>query len=267
MSLPGMRVVRAPPLPPPWRGEWRLRDDDRIVGTARALVRPDQRCFAFFDSCRGDAYHPLLTAVAESVDADLYVSVDEADSAGLASFLPLGLEVSRREGCYLVPTSPDVTGLGDARLPAGLAVISAEDADEDRLRLLDDALRQDVPGADGWQWDAAGFHEETFCAAFDPATYLVATARAGGAYAGLLRVWNNPDGPLLGLVAALPGYRRRGLARALIAQAFGVLTERGKTEVTAEIDHTNAASIALFTGLGAHRTGGSIELIKRRVRR
>ena len=73
--------------------------------------------------------------------------------------------------------------------------------------------------------------------------------------------------PLLGLVAALPGYRRRGLARALIAQAFGVLTERGKTEVTAEIDHTNAASIALFTGLGAHRTGGSIELIKRRVRR
>jgi hypothetical protein len=34
----------------------------------------------------------------------------------------------------------------------------------------------------------------------------------------------------------------------------------------AEIDDTNAASIALVTGFGAHRTGGSIELIKRRAR-
>jgi ribosomal protein S18 acetylase RimI-like enzyme len=265
MAQPGMHVVRAPPLPPPWRGEWRLRDDEHIVGTVKALVRPDERCFVFFDSCRADAYQPLLAAAAESVQRDLYVCVDEADSGQLASYLPLGFEVCRREGAYLVPTSPDVTGLGDASLPPGLAVISAEDADEDRLRLLDDALRQHVPGADGWRWDAPGFHEETFCPAFDPATYLVAVAQAGGEYAGLLRVWNNPEGPLLGLIAALPGYRRRGLARALIAQAFAVLRERGTTEVTAEIDDANVASISLFAGLGARRTGGSVELIRRRI--
>jgi ribosomal protein S18 acetylase RimI-like enzyme len=265
MAPPGMHVVRAPPLPPPWRGEWRLRDDKHIVGAVKSLVRPDNRCFIFFDSCRADAYQPLLAAVAESVDCDLYLCVDEADSGQLALYLPLGLAVSRREGTYRVPTSPDVTGLGEAGLPAGLAVISAEDADEDRLRLLDDALRQDVPGADGWRWDAAGFHEETFSPAFDPATYLVAVAQASGEYAGLLRVWNNPEGPLLGLIAALPGYRRRGLARALIAQAFAVLRERGKTEVTAEIDDANVASISLFTALGARRTGGSVELIRRRI--
>jgi ribosomal protein S18 acetylase RimI-like enzyme len=265
MAPPGMHVVRAPPLPPPWRGEWRLRDDEHIVGAVKSLIRPDNRCFIFFDSCRADAYQPLLAAVAESVDCDLYLCVDEADSGQLALYLPLGLAVSRREGTYLVPTSPDVTGLGEAGLPAGLAVISAEDADEDRLRLLDDALRQDVPGADGWRWDAAGFHEETFSPAFDPATYLVAVAQPSGEYAGLLRVWNNPEGPLLGLIAALPGYRRRGLARALIAQAFAVLRERGKTEVTAEIDDANVASISLFTGLGARRTGGSVELIRRRI--
>ena len=265
MATPGMHVVRAPPLPPPWRGEWRLRDDEQTVGTVKAVVRPDNRCFLFFDSCRADAYRPLLTAAAESVDCDLYISVDEADSGRLASYLSLGFEVSRREGCYLVPTSPDVTGLSGARLPAGLAVISAEDADEDKLRLLDDALRQDVPGADGCHWDAPGFHEETFSPAFDPATYLVAVAPASGDYAGLLRVWNNPEGPLLGLIAALPPYRRRGLARALIAQAFAVLRERGKTEVTAEIDQANAASLSLFTGLGARRAGGSFELVRRRV--
>ena len=90
-------------------------------------------------------------------------------------------------------------------------------------------------------------------------------ARASGEYAGLLRVWNDPEGPLLGLIAALPTYRRRGLARALIAQAFAVLRDRGETEVTAEIDDANVASISLFTGLGARRTGGSVELIRRRV--
>jgi ribosomal protein S18 acetylase RimI-like enzyme len=235
-----------------------------VVGTARALVRPDSRCFVFFDSCRADASEPLLTAVAESVGLDIYASADEADNEQLAAYLRLGFEVSRREGLYLIPTSPDATGLVNARVPAGLAVISAGNADEDRLRLLDDALRQDVPGADGWRWDVAGFHQETFSPAFDPATYLVATEHASGEYAGLVRVWNDPEGPQLGLIAVLPRHRRRGLARALIAQAFDVLHERGKTEVTADIDDTNVASISLLTSLGGHRTDGSIELIKRR---
>jgi ribosomal protein S18 acetylase RimI-like enzyme len=70
---------------------------------------------------------------------------------------------------------------------------------------------------------------------------------------------------LLGLIAALPAYRRHGLATALIAQAFAVLRERGKTEVTAEIDEANVASLSLFIALGARRTGGSIELIRQRV--
>jgi hypothetical protein len=44
-----------------------------------------------------------------------------------------------------------------------------------------------------------------------------------------------------------------------------VLRDRGETEVTAEIDDANVASISLFTALGARRTGGSVELIRRRV--
>jgi ribosomal protein S18 acetylase RimI-like enzyme len=245
------------------RLEWRAFYGDQPTGEVKAWVRPDGRCSVFFDSCLPGAYRPLLNAVAASVSRDLYASIDEAAGEDLARYAELGFEVSRREGSYLIPVNPDTTGLRGTQAPAGFGVISAQNADEDRLRLLDDALRQDVPGTDGWQWDAAGFHTETFGADFDPAAYPAATCQASGDYAGLVRVWNNPDGPRLGLIAVLAPHRRRGLARALLAQAFRVLHERGKTEVIAEIDDTNSASISLLTGIGAHRTGGSIELVKR----
>jgi ribosomal protein S18 acetylase RimI-like enzyme len=134
---------------------------------------------------------------------------------------------------------------------------------EDRLRELDDQLKQDVPGADGWRWDRQGFRAETYDAPdFDPATYLVAVEQATGRYAGLARVWNRPSGPRLGLVGVARPYRRRGLARSLLAQAFAVLHRRGEPEVVAEVDVTNTASNSLLTSLGARRTGGSLELIR-----
>ena len=169
----------------------------------------------------------------------------------------------RRESYYRIPTDPVVTGLAGAVLPAGLDVLSAADADITRLRLLDDALRQDVPGCEGWRWDAGQFRAETFGPFFDPATYLVAVDRASGQYAGLVRIWRNRAGPRLGLIATLAPYRRRGVARALLGQAFAVLTARGDTSVVGEVDDTNVASLSLLTGLGARRYGGSVELIRR----
>jgi ribosomal protein S18 acetylase RimI-like enzyme len=148
-------------------------------------------------------------------------------------------------------------------LPAGLGVLSAADADITRLRRLDDALRQDVPGCAGWRWDAGQFRAETFGPFFDPATYLVAFDRASGEYAGLVRIWRNRAGPRLGLIATLARYRRRGVARALLGQTFAVLAARGDTSVVGEVDDTNVASLALLTRLGARRYGGNVELIRR----
>ncbi len=84
-----------------------------------------------------------------------------------------------------------------------------------------------------------------------------------GEYVGLARVWNNPNLPRLGLIAVLAPYRRRGLARALLANVFAVLHGRGATEVSAEVDDANVDSRTLLEGLGARRTGGSIALIRR----
>jgi ribosomal protein S18 acetylase RimI-like enzyme len=171
--------------------------------------------------------------------------------------------VHRRESYYRIPADPGVTGLAGAVLPAGLDVLSAADADITRLRRLDDTLRQDVPGSEGWRWDAGQFRADTFGPFFDPATYLVAVDRASGQYAGLVRIWRTRAGPRLGLIATLPQYRRRGVARALLSRAFAVLAARGETSVVGEVDDTNVASVSLLTGLGARRYGGNVELIRR----
>jgi ribosomal protein S18 acetylase RimI-like enzyme len=62
---------------------------------------------------------------------------------------------------------------------------------------------------------------------------------------------------------AATGAVRRGIARALLAEVFARLDERGLDEVSTEIDETNTASRALLEGFGARRTGTSVELIRR----
>jgi len=233
------------------------------IGKATAMVRPDARCFVRFDTCRADAYRPLVQAIAQQLQQDLYIEIGEADRQLRDRLVDLGFVVNRREHLYAVPTDPAVTALTNVAVPAGFEIRTADQVDEDRLRELDDELKQDVPGADGWKWDRQGFRDETYDAPdFDPATYLVAIDQPGGRYVGLVRVWDRLSGPRLGLIAVGRPYRRRGLARLLLAQVFGVLHQRAKTKVGAEVDATNTGINRLLISLGAHRTGGSIELIR-----
>ena len=242
---------------------WRALDGDLVAGEVSARLRPDNRWLLYFDTWRADAYPPLADAVARDLGRDLYVTLEDAEYDALEACAEAGFAVHRRESYYRIPTDPAVTGLAGAVLPAGLGVLSAADADITRLRRLDDALRQDVPGCEGWRWDAEQFRAETFSPFFDPATYLVAVDRVSGEYAGLVRIWRNRAGARLGLIAMLAQYRRRGIARALLGRAFAVLAARGDTSVVGEVDDTNVASISLLTGLGARRYGGNVELIRR----
>ena len=81
-------------------------------------------------------------------------------------------------------------------------------------------------------------------------------------FAGLVRVGTNPRRSRLGLVGVTAPYRRRGLARALLAGAFSPLHERGVRTVAAEVDVTNTACMALLTGIGAEPVGETVELIR-----
>jgi RimJ/RimL family protein N-acetyltransferase len=192
----------------------------------------------------------------EVPDVDLHASVDED---AVEEWTAHGFAVHRRQNGYLLRT----TTVGDVQPPGGVELVTADRVDADRLRELDDELRQDVPGTDGWRWDAAGFREETYESPhFDPRVYVVAVD--GDRYVGIARVWLRPQRPTLGFIGVSRSHRRRGLATALLSRVFGELASRGVEEVTTEIDETNAASRGLLEGLGARRVGATVELIKRR---
>jgi ribosomal protein S18 acetylase RimI-like enzyme len=209
-------------------------------------VRPDGRRFVRLDEL--DVEH----------DGELYVDVDEGDAAALARCAERGYVANRRESVYRVPT----TAVEGCAVPDGFVIVHADAVEEGRLRVLDDVLRQDVPGTRGWRWDEDGFRAELEQPAFDPATYLVAVDTASEDYVGIVRVWNNPGTPRLGFIGVSCSHRRLGLARALVAHAFAVLASRGQHEVTTEIDDTNVASRALLDGFGAQRCGGTVDLVR-----
>src|SRR5580658_10086608 len=156
-----------------------------MVGAVTAFLRPDDRWFVIIDGSQEESYQPLLGAVAANTGGDLYAVVDETDEHALETFTRLGFTVNRRESNVLIPTDPQITGLHATDEPGGVVIISAVDAYEDRLRLLDDALRQDVPGTAGWKWDPGDFHDETFGSDFEPAAYLIAVDKDSGEYLGL----------------------------------------------------------------------------------
>jgi ribosomal protein S18 acetylase RimI-like enzyme len=196
----------------------------------------------------------FVQAPDEAADGDAYASVDEHD---VERWLRAGFTVCRRENDYVLPT----TTVGDVAPPPGIELVGADRVPEDALRLLDDELRQDVPGTDGWQWDAGDFREETYASsAYDPAVYIVACD--GERYVGIVRVWMRSEGPRLGFVGVSRSHRRRGIASALLSRAFRELVARGVLEVTTSIDEANVASRGLLEGLGARATGSSLELVR-----
>jgi len=175
-----------------------------MIPAVKAYVRPDGRHFV---------RDPDPESLAEAT-TDVYCTVEASE---IDSYLALGFDVHRREGTYLVP-------IRSARAEAAQGVVfaRADEVDETTLRLLDNELRQDVPGTDGWQWDEDDFREETYEAAeFDPTTYLVALDGETGECVGIVRVWMKQPIPRLGFIGVRPRYRRRGIARALLAESTG----------------------------------------------
>ena len=213
-------------------------------------MRPDGRCFVF-GAPDGD-----LPA------GRLYATADEKDAARLRLLARLGFTPHRRELVLQLPTDPAQWSVRDAEPPPGIGLQQADRVEEERLRLLDDALRQDVPGTDGWKWDAGDFREETYNSRdFDPATYLVAVDRDGNCV-GIARVWMRPEQPRLGFIGVRSEWRRQGVARGLLTAVLTVLHKRGVPHVRTEVDEDNIASRTLLAGFGAQAVASSLELIR-----
>ena len=249
-----MRVVRVVP-----GRQWHALDDDEVVGRATLLRRPDGRAYVAADAWKDEVTVALLRAAIADVPGDLHSTVAEDDAAQLALLSGVGFAEHRREHEYLIPVAGVLAGPAGT-VPDGVRIVSAAGVDVARLMRLDDLLRQDVPGTDGWVNELEEFRQYTFGSPqFDPELYLVAVTDEDR-YAGLVRLWPAHRVPRLGLIGVLRPYRRRGLASALLHAAFRPLAGRGVEQVSAEADVTNTASVTLLTTLGAVRTGGAVEL-------
>lgn len=241
--------------------QWHALDDNVVVGTGYAEHRADGRLFVGIDAWHADTFDRLAEAMLPELPAPLYAVVDEAD-AGLAdAWRRAGFEVRRREWEYVVATDPGVNGPGEGRPPAGVTIVPAGEVDEGLLRAAHRAIRSEVEAAAGW-WQsmpAEVILRPGGDTVVDPSRYAVAAAPEG--YLGLIRVVTAKR-PRVGLVAVRGGARRRGIARALLAHALGVLHRDGADAAWTEVQESNRPATALFEGVGARPVSSNLELVR-----
>ena len=226
------------------------------------LLRPDGRLLVRNDGEWTSETAAGAAAVARKVGAPALAHIGEEDVAQRAALVAAGFAESRREAVVTIPIEGALEALGHAALPAGVEVRSAVDVDEDRLRLLDNELRRDVPGTSDWRSTPEEFRDQSFDdPEFDPRTYLVAVDAASDEYVGIVRIWMKRTCPRLGFVGVRREHRRRGIGSALLASALRAVEATGAREVTTEYDLTNEASAAIAERLGGRRTGVTVELV------
>ncbi len=190
----------------------------------------------------------------------MYTVVDDDDREVLGRWSSRGFVDHRRELEYVIPVAAEATGLDGAELPPDTSVLAAGQIDAAGLRELDRRLRAEINGSLGWGSMPPQFlPPPSDPARLDTSPYTVAVH--AGEYAGLLRIWPLPRRPRLGLIAVRLAHRRRGLARALLADAFVRFHAQGVSHVSAEVDATNEPAKALLANLGAACSGGAVELM------
>ena len=258
--------------------EWVAVEDERVVAGVRIVERPDGRAFLRFSGDWEQVAQPLTDAVAEDLDHPLFAFAD-ADSASFDSLRSAGFAVDLVEERFRVPFATALAALRRAPTPTNIEIVSIgtlvptsvqqpPDAgtakrNERLLFDLDNIIRNDVPGTDGWvgnfQWFRAEIAESP---PFDPSAYLVAIDRAGH-YVGLVRVWRNPSGPRLGLIGVRREWRGTFLAAALLKRALGAAAGWGHESFVTETSPANPVVYNNLVRLGASREGQFYQMIRR----
>lgn len=113
-------------------------------------TRPDGRCFVF-----GPPDEDLPAG-------RVYAEADEVDETRVGALVRLGFGIQRRELVLELATDPAAWSFSNIDPPPRIAFVTADRVEEERLRLLEDLLRQEVPGTGGWKWSAEGFRAETY---------------------------------------------------------------------------------------------------------
>jgi ribosomal protein S18 acetylase RimI-like enzyme len=243
--------------------QWHAVEDDLTVGRGYTSRRPDGRMFLSIDAWHDAAFDRLADAMLADLPKPLYTVVDEADLDLTSQWERAGFTTRRREWECLVPTDPQVTGLGSTLPPSDVTIVAVGQAEEGRLRTLDRVIRDEVEGSVGWQeMPAEALPHPGSDTVGDPSKYAVAVR--ADEYVGLVRVAMVPRQPQcrrIGLIAIRSDQHRRGIARALLAHVLGSLHRCGIETASADVNESNKAAMALFEGVGARPGNSNLELV------
>ncbi|AFU02050.1 GNAT family N-acetyltransferase [Nocardia brasiliensis] len=237
---------------------WQAVADGRVLGHADAARRPDGRTFVSIDSWDDTVFDRLAAAILNDLPAPLHTVVDELEADLRSRWEHAGFTTRRREWEYLIPADPQHIGLGSAAVPAGVTLLPFGAAQQVPLRAAYAAIRAEIEATAGWDTMPAEIIDRPFdCGHF-------AVAVSDQEYVGLLRTATRRKHARIELLAVRAAHRRRGIARALLAQALDALHRSGIDAVSAFVDETATAAIALFDSLGgARRAGSNLELVLR----
>lgn len=152
-----------------------------------------------------------------------------------------------------------------ARLPAGivlrryrhesdlrLLVDVVRDAFSDHYGYVEQSFEKDLAEFRHWLDNDKHFAEELALLAFDEST-----DEAVGCLLGLTQDHRHSDFGFIDIVGVRSGYRRRGLAQALLTRSFGQFWDRGTPTVNLDVDGqslTNAVALYERVGMVRQRT-------------
>ena len=139
-----------------------------------------------------------------------------------------------------------------------LLVDVVRDAFSDHFGYIEQSFEKDLAEFRHWLDNDKHFAEELVLLAYDEAT-----GEAIGCLLGLTQDHRHPDIGFIDIVGVRRGYRRRGLAQALLTRSFGQYWDRGTPTVSLSVDGqslTNA--VALYERVGMHRHRSYIEYEK-----
>lgn len=239
---------------------WEAVADGRTAGRAVVWVRPDRRTFLHIaDDATREGRIALVRAVPVAVDVELHTWVRESATKLRDALEEQGFAEHRRE--HHLTIDPVVAHRWLRQHPGPeLHLVGVDELGLDRLRVLDEELREDVPGCDGWRWTADAFRAETRSAGHDGRLYRI--AMEDDEPIGLVRVWVDQDAPRIGLVGVRRPHRGRGVARSLLGVVFAELAQRGVPEVVTEVDPTNTPVVRLMDALEARAVRTMVDHVR-----
>ena len=241
---------------------WLAVDANVAIAAVDVRLRPDDRQFLSFRGSDIRSRPDLARAAGDGVSGVVFVNVDAEDHAAVSAFTAQGFSIESAASRVRISFSSVLSRLRRAWLPNGFRIRSAAAVDEDRLFILDNELRHDVPGLDGWRGNREWFHDElTDAPPFDAAAYLVAEG-SDCSYEGLVRIWRNPEGPHLGLIGVRRTHRGTPLAAALMLHGLGAASTWGFETFTADVSDSNGSVQPILTRVGTEELSRSCLMIR-----